>query len=731
MSGDRARYHRREKKHPMYHSLHPRVKESPVTLAIPESIRRTRGRRQMLLHGLVVVLVDAAALLLLAAVLPGFTVDGLWAALGTGLVLGLLNAFVWPILSRFTLRISVLTLGLFGLLLNWLVVAAAMLSMPWLQIDGLTEALVITFTLAAFTSLASALLAIDEDSSWYLNVVQSQAKIRGDRTVSDVPGVVFLEIDGLAHDVLRRALANGSAPTINKLIREGDFRLQEWETDWSSQTGACQAGILHGNNHDMPAFRWWEKDRGQAIVTNHPRDAAEIERRQSDGAGLLFDDGASRANILSGDAPHSQLTMSTVLERRKGIGRDYAAYFAKPYAVIKTAVFTIVEIFRERASAIQQERHDVQPRIKRNWSYAIMRAWATVIQLDLQVAAVVGDMLSGRPAIYTTFLAYDEVAHHSGIERPVSLQALRKVDRQIQRIINVAPLAPRPYRFVLLSDHGQSQGATFLNRYGESLEDVVSGLCEGAQVGKVSGGEDDARAYFSASVTESNKEDSVTARTLKRASRSGEPGVRPEHETDGADGAADELPELSVMASGCLGLISFPRQSGRLTREQIDGLYPNLIENLRSHPGIGFLLVRSENDGSVVLGPEGSNYLDQGRVDGKDPLRGFGPNAAAHVRRSDQFPHCPDLMINSTYWDDLDEVAAFEELVGSHGGMGGLQSYPFVLHPGDLKWPEEPVIGAESVYHVFKGWQAGLGHAEGSMPVDSPGSSTRTSVSGE
>ena len=687
----------------------------------------------MLVHGIVVVLVDAGALLLLAVVLSGFsfTTDGPLAALATGVILGLLNAFVWPVLSRFTLRLSVLTLGLFGLLLNGLIVALAMLSMPWLQIDGLPEALAITFTLAALTSLISALMAIDEDSTWYLNVVQAQARMRGDQIASDVPGIVFLEIDGLAHDVLRRALANGNAPTINKLIREGDFHLREWQTDWSSQTGACQAGILHGNNHDMPAFRWWEKDTGRPIVTNHPRDAAEIERRRSDGAGLLSDDGASRANILSGDAPHSQLTMSTVLEHRKGIGRDYAAYFARPYAVIKTAVFTIIEVFRERAAAAGQERRGIQPRIKRNWSYAVMRAWATVIQLDLQVAAVVGDMLSGRPAVYTTFLAYDEVAHHSGIERSESLEALRKVDSQIRRIMNVAPLSPRPYRFVVLSDHGQSQGSTFLDRYGCSLEEMVSRLCEGAEVAAVSGGEDDARAYINASAAESDGGDSVTLKTLRRAGRSGEPGGRPHEEDPDRETESEQPPELSVMASGCLGLVSFPREPGRLSKERIDQLYPQLIEELRSHPGIGFVLVRSDTEGALVLGPAGTNFLDQERVEGEDPLKPFGPNAAGHVKRSDGFPHCPDLMINSTYWDDLDEVAAFEELVGSHGGMGGLQSQPFVLHPAEFEWPSEPVVGAEQVHHVLKGWQAAVAQPEGSIPVDSPGESTRTSVSGE
>ncbi len=194
----------------------------------------------------------------------------------------------------------------------------------------------ITIVVAGLTAAIYSLLAIDEDDSWYRNVVRRQARRREQVTESDVPGVLFLEIDGLAHDVLLRALKDGSAPTLAAWVRGGSHRLRRWETDWSSQTGACQAGLLHGSNEDMPAFRWWEKERGAAIVTNHPRDAEEIERRHSDGRGLLHADGASRANILSGDAPHSMLTMSTALRRRRPIGKDYAAYFARPYAVART-----------------------------------------------------------------------------------------------------------------------------------------------------------------------------------------------------------------------------------------------------------------------------------------------------------------------------------------------------------------------------------------------------------
>ena len=127
----------------------------------------------------------------------------------------------------------------------------------------------------------------------------------------------------------------------------------------------------------------------------------------------------------------------------------------------------------ERWAAIQQKRRGVEPRIHRSTLYALMRAWATIIQRDLQVASVIADMYAGLPVAYTTFLAYDEVAHHSGIERPDALSTLRAVDRQIGRIAAARPDAPRPYRLVVLSDHGQSQGATFKDRYGITLEELV------------------------------------------------------------------------------------------------------------------------------------------------------------------------------------------------------------------------------------------------------------------
>jgi uncharacterized membrane protein YvlD (DUF360 family) len=239
-------------------------------------------------RALLVLLLDALSLLLLSALLSGFVLDGALAALGAAAAIGLLNALIWPVLARIALPLTVLTLGGAALLLNGVLVTFAVNLLPGAHLDGVLEGIVVTVAMTALTAGFYSLLAIDEDDSWYRNVVRRQMRRRGQHEESEVPGVLFLEIDGLAHDVLHRALAAGDAPNLAAWLRGGSHRLSRWETDWSSQTGACQAGLLHGSNEDMPAFRWWEKDRGAAIVTNHPRDAEELERRHSDGRGLLL-----------------------------------------------------------------------------------------------------------------------------------------------------------------------------------------------------------------------------------------------------------------------------------------------------------------------------------------------------------------------------------------------------------------------------------------------------------
>jgi hypothetical protein len=164
-----------------------------------------------------------------------------------------------------------------------------------------------------------------------------------------------------------------------------------------------------------------------------------------------------------------------------------------------------------------------------------------------------------------------------------------------------------------------------------------------------------------------------------------------------------------VLGSGNLGLIYLMERPERMTLEQIEARHPDLLEALRTHPHVGLVLVRSERDGAVVLGPRGRRRLADGVLEGEDPLGPFGEGAARHLRRTDGFAHAPDIMLNSFYDPVTEEGCAFEELISFHGGLGGPQTQPFLLHPVRLPVPDKPLVGAEAVNALLRSWRADAG----------------------
>lgn len=618
-------------------------------------------------------------------------------AFAVSAAVGVLNTVVWPFLMRFALAVSVLTLGTGSFVLNGLLVLYGLRVIPDVRLPGPPTGVLVAFAVSAVTGLISSLVAVDEDEFFHRRAIRRARRRAGPPT--SIPGLVMVQIDGLGHEVLQRALRDGDAPTLARWLADGAHRLIPWETDWSSQTGASQCGILHGSNLDIPAFRWYEKDHGRLMVSNRPADAAEIERRHSDGRGLLHADGASRGNLFTGDAAHKSVTMSSAGRRKGRLGAGYQGYFANPYNAVRTLTGALVDVIREVTASTTQRSRDVRPRVPRGGIYPIIRAFSTVITRDLVVEGVLDDMTAGRSVVYADLTGYDEVAHHSGIERYDTLAVLRSIDQQIGRLARVAELAPRPYRLVVLSDHGQSQGATFAQRYGVSLEEIVQHAC-----GQPTHRTEDLTAQDGGNL-------GFAARSLRRLVPSAEhkPATAGERARSAEEEAAARDGVL-VLGSGNLGLIYFTQTPERQTLEQIQAAYPELLPTLVEHPGIGFLMLRTEKRGSVVLGRHGVHYLDTGEVLGCDPLADFGPHAVAQVRRADTYPHVADIMVNSLHDPQTDEVAAFESLVGSHGGLGGPQTRAFLLYPVDLPTPVEPLLGAEEVHKVLRAWLAWLGH---------------------
>jgi hypothetical protein len=469
-------------------------------------------------------------------------------------------------------------------------------------------------------------------------------------------------------------------------------------------------GLLHGSNEDILGFRWYEKDRDHVMACAHPADAAEIERRHSDGRGLLAGGGAARSGLFTGDAAHTSLTMSAVPlltpghRRRRPTGDGYYAYFANPVNLVRTVGSAVVDVLREISASVRQRRADVRPRVRRGGFYPFARAGTTVIARDLVVSSIIGDMLAGRPVVYADFLGYDEVAHHTGIERFDALAVVRAIDQQIGRLYRAARLAPRPYRLVVLSDHGVTQGWAFTDRFGESIEALVGRLCGAAPRPGERGKPKPVTGWQVGAAL------AGTAGPIARALRS-RAGTERHREPSGRPGAvARAAPGVVVVVSGHVAMVSFTEHPGRVRLETIEREFPELLPALVDHPGVGFVLVRGPS-GPLVLGRDGTRALHDDMVSGADPLHDYGELAPDLIRRTDGFAHCPDLLINSRYSPVTDDASPFEPHVGSHGGLGGGQSRGFLLYPGDLPAPGK-IVGAEELHRVVRGWLTHLGHPE-------------------
>jgi uncharacterized membrane protein YvlD (DUF360 family) len=680
-----------------------------TSIALGRERLRAGGRRRILVDWII----QAIALLLVGYLVPGVLVDNIGAALVGAVVLGLLNALVRPVIILLTLPLSVLTVGLLSLVVNAMMLTLAAPLVPGFEVTSFASAFAAAIVITVFTTLISVALSANRDDTFYAELSRRLSTIESPR-ISGGDGLLIVQIDGLSAPILRNAIRVGLTPKMASWVRSGRYHLDEWECTPPSQTPASQAGILHGDNSDIPAFRWYEKERGRLMVANRPADAAEIERRLSNGKGLLAAGGISVGNLFSGDAERSLFTMSRMGPSTAADTDAFSLYFVDPGAFIRTIALTIVEVVREVLEARRQKARDIQPRVHRGFSFAALRAVSNVLLRDLNVAFLMHAMGRGTPIMYVDFVDYDELAHHAGPERLESLRSLEGVDSVLASLERAAAAAPRNYRIVVVSDHGQSQGETFLQRYGRTLEAVIRDLMGGTATSTTATAQGEGWGPVNALLSEIRRRPGVAGRVATSAlagrTTDGAVDLGREAKADTEASTAD----LVVGPSGNLANVYFPRFEGRATLEQIDERYPGLVAGLAAHPGIGFVLVRTAALGTVAVGPRGVHHLTDDRVDGEDPLTPFGSGTAAALRRLDGFPHVGDLLVNSRYDEDLDEVAAFEELVGSHGGFGGPQVRPFLLAPAELPLDQGPLVGAPAVHRQLVSWADMLGVGPGS-----------------
>lgn len=680
------------------------------------------------------ILASAIAIYAVDYISTDFTVGPWYNAFIIVIAVAIANALLWPIFRRFLMKVIIFTLGIGSLFINSIIFYIASLFIPGVS-AGVYGVLQVPIVMAIATTFVTNITDTNYYDSYLKSILRYAVKQKT-RYKKRYPGVIMLEIDGLSINILKKAIEKGVMPNIKNWIDDKSHTLKGWETDLSSQTGSSQAGILHGNNEDIVAYRWVEKENNnQIIVSGKLSDAPEIEKRISDGKGLLVN-GISIANMFSGDSKNPTLTSSQLDGMKNIYNKTLNAVFLDAYNYQRLIVLFLWDILLELKSQIVHKLKNIQPRLRRTIVYAAIRAGANIALREATTDVLTSEILTGNiDTAYATYMGYDEIAHHSGVEDDDVWKALKYIDQQFAKLTSAIEMSDRDYEIVVLSDHGQSKGATFKQRYGITLGDYVRKfLPDDMLIFKTEYNID----HFRDAVIPENKqirnikdkfgniredlfEDLKSLQDIREEVEKRKPSIIFENEQyknirDRYSNSLDYISkyesveqstkkaqdsELIVLGSGNLGLIYLTQWTQRLTYEEIVMLFPDLVPGLVNHSGIGFILVNSIANGGMVIGQDGIYYLETDEIIGENPLKSFGENAARHLKRENSFKNMPDILVNSFYDEKYDEVCAFEELIGSHGGLGGDQTKPFILYPSEWEDPGD-LIGAESIYKFLK-----------------------------
>jgi hypothetical protein len=669
--------------------------------------------------------------------LPGVTASGLVALLGLVVLIAAVGALLRPLLLALATVLGGFGALVLGALVQAIVLYVALWFAPDTHVVNLPVVFGASWVAVALAALVNWFADAGTDDAFVSETVRLMDRVRrraekpgrrapvepgleSERGRPCPDGLLVVQLDGVPAPLLRWAVRAGNLPNVGRWLRIRSHRLTTWHTGMPATTPAAQAGILYGDVRRVPAFRWYEKDSRRLLVTSRPRDAAEIERRLAGERGLLRDDGVSISNVFSGAAATCLLTVShAALPGRNA--RGYAAFMTSPYGFTRAVVLGVGELIRELHQARVQRRRDVRPRVSRGGAFLALRP-ATTLLRDLNVTLIAEQMALGAPVIFCDFVDYDEVAHHAGPARPEALDVLESLDQVLGILERLSAEAARRYHLVVLSDHGQSQGATFRQRFDESLEEVVARLARGGTNGHRPGAatrtvEEWGRvnALLTEAVGREGPTAAATRKAIRKHTRDGEVTLGPADEE--AKAIAERDPDTVVIASGNLGMVYLTRHPGKLTRDQIEADHPELVGGLVAHPGVGIVVVDEAEHGPVALGKRGRHRLRDGQVDGEDPLIQYGPRAREDLLRHQEMDHVGDLVLISVVESGTDEVAAFEELVGSHGGLGGWQTEALLLYPSGWALETDPLLGPDGVYRTLSDWLDKLGLRRPSAPV--------------
>lgn len=530
-------------------------------------------------------------------------------------------------------------------------------------------------------------------------------------------GLLAVQIDALAYADLRRALRLGYCPTIRRLLRE-DYTLRRWFCGLPSATPYCQAGIFHGENAAIPAFRFYDKATGHVITCNAP-DGVQYIRDRITSPGALAG-GSSYVNLLDGDAQTVAFTVATrqrmSVYRRLGGTRMLLLIALHPVRVIRIIVQSLLEWVREEWERL---RGELTGRVTHaEGIFPFVRILSNVVVRELQTMAILLDLYLGVPIIYTTYMQYDELGHHFGPRSRQALADLKRTDARLAELLRMVRVAAgRGYDVVILSDHGMTPAVSYRVVYSESLGKTVERILAGDTVpggrplrAVASFAEDSEYADVGPQILDAAVLVAPPAYArIRRALRHTRDWVRrhyglreiimPEKYRVDARNA------VVVTYSSCLAQLYFADDLRPLELPDIlrDPRRAHLYAALLGHPGIGLVAMRTA-DGVHLESRLGRARLRGGLLEimaGANPLAPFGSDVriAPAVESLVRQPNGGDLVLFGAY--NGREIVSFDDQVGAHGCVGGDQAFPFLIAPAALGVRDAVLDDARDLHRVI------------------------------
>jgi uncharacterized membrane protein YvlD (DUF360 family) len=650
--------------------------------------------------------VDTLALWGTAAIVGGIniqappSVPAIVVAAAAALTISIINLLIRPLILLLAAPLGTLIIFLVGLFANAIVLRlAALLLEPAFQVDTWWAAFLGGLVFSAINTVLVNLMTLNDPDSFYRRRVERLAKQQPffDDPTDAGRGLLILEIDGLSYYHMQKAIEEGWMPNVREMLETDGYVLSRVDCGLPSQTSGCQTGIMYGRNENVPSFRWFDKDQGKQIESSV--DAPVINSWFADGTGLMRG-GSSIGNMMNGDAKKSLLTLCSLGrgedEENKQRARDIYLLMLDPYFFMRTLVLFFGEVLLELWQGARQRIQNVQPRINRlHKGFPFVRAGIAVFVRDVSAYLATLDVLRGAPVVYVNYTGYDEVAHYAGPWTRDAFGSLRAWDQIIGHFRDViARKAPRPYELIILSDHGQSYGATFKQRYGHSLQEFIEQhLPGGTEVVHGTTSDDGAPSMVALAAELQNAQEQGVGSGVGRAV-AGQAGKLFRGGAERQRGPAEptkpaEPATAMVFGSGNIAQVYFDLYPRKVVLSELEAAYPGLVDALVQHEGVGFVVSYGDDGVPIVMDAGGVRNLHTGEVVGEDPLKPYGDVdlRAEQVRRVADYPNAGDLMVNSTLYSD-GTVAAMEELVGNHGGMGGEQTDAFLFHAPDMEVPE-------------------------------------------